>query len=208
MNAAEYKARKLAEAKRRGSVVYNPTFALPGWGPATLRWIEHASRGLRVLSPAPGRGHGWYVDSVCDDTTVPAVLQLPASPDGTRRYMAATSDPYNPDCYLTDCDLTDNPKTAAYWAQRLAERYAEFCREEDAKFQAEQQIADAKSTICELRVQHSRLVEEYRKSRAVFGDIPLMVNAARKSLRSLRADAAEAHKRIKRLTDNYWYAVQ
>lgn len=207
MNSTEYKALQLQRAKvRERTIRYNPPFKLEGWGPSTMRWIEHASDGLRVHR-APARDNCWYVDNCGDDTTTAHVLQLPSA-GGVLRYMGATSDPYNPDCFLTDGDVTDNIKEAAYWAQRLAERYAETCREDDAKFQAEQQIADAKESICGLREQHSRLVEEMRRSREILGDVPLLVNNARKGLRSLREDVAKAHKRIKQLTNNYWYAVQ
>lgn len=208
MNATEYKALQLKRAKARDATIrYNPRFKLAGWGPDTLRWIEHASDGLRVHK-APGREHGWYVDSTCDDATEPRVLQLPAARDGTLRYMAACTDPWNPDCYLTDCDLTDNLKQCAYWAQRLAERYAETCREDDAKFQAEQQVETAKETICGLREQHTRLVEELRRSRELAPEVPLIVNAARRTLHELRDEVRKAHKRIKELNSNYWYAVQ
>lgn len=208
MNSTEYKALQLKRAKARDATIrYNPPFKLRDCWPATYRWIEHASDGLRVHR-APGRDNCWYVDNCGAETTTAHVLQLPAGRDGTLRYMAATSDPYNPDCYLTDGDLTENMKEAAQWASRLAEHYSEQCREDDAKFQAEQQIEQAKEDICGLREQHSRLVEELRRSRAILGDVPLLVNNARKGLRSLREDVAKAHKRIKQLSDNYWYAVQ
>ena len=215
MNSTEYKALQLKRAKARDATIrYNPPFKLEGWGPATMRWIEHASDGLRVREAKTGGFRepvGYYVDHFFDETTVPYVLQLPAAPvKGVRceRYMAATSDPYNPDCYLTDGDIVDNMHDAIRWAHRLAERYAETCREDDAKFQAQQQIEQAKEYICGYRAEASRLVEELRRARSIAGDIPLIVNAARKQIAQLRSRVAEEHKRIKRLTDNYWYAVQ
>lgn len=215
MKASEYKARQVERTRANGQCIrYNPPFKLEGWGPGTMRWIENASGGLRVIN-VPERERslrnatGYYVDDF-GEVTVPHVLQLPAANvPGVRceRYMAAASDPYNADCYITDCDIADNLHDACQWAHRLAERYAEICREGDAKFQAESQIESLKEDICGYREQASRLVEEIRRARELTGDIPLIVLAARKQLKSLRDSVRAAHKRIDRLRDNFWYAV-
>jgi hypothetical protein len=207
VNASEYKARK-----RRPSIVYNPAFGLPIWGPPTLRWIENASDGLRVHAKREDRNGreptGWYCDHCCDSVTSATVLQLPAARDGTRRFMAACTDPYNHDLYLTDCDFTYDLRQAWDWAERLAEDYAEFCQEENAKFQAEQQIECARESICGLREQHTRTIEELRRLRdTIEFDAPLLTNAARQHLRSLRKEVSDAVELVRKLRDNPTYAV-
>jgi hypothetical protein len=41
-----------------------------------------------------------------------------------------------------DKDITDDPEIAARWADDMAEREAESCREEDERYQAEQQAEE------------------------------------------------------------------
>lgn len=201
MNSTEYKALQLKRAKARDKTIrYNPPFKLRAGWPATYRWIENASDGLRVIEPERRRsGYGYYVDNPCAEVTEPRIIKLPSHGPEEPLYMAACTDPYNEDCVLIDGDCTNELSTVTEWAYRLTEHYAEQCLEDDAKFQSEQQIEQLREDICEYRAEASRLVEEIRRARDLAGDIPLIVNAARKVLRQLRKDAGEAAKRIKAL---------
>lgn len=194
--------------KKQNSIIYNPAAQLEG-SRRTIRWIENASDGLRLVA-RPARGFrdgldGYYVDNFQDSVTVPAVLRLPSAPDGTARLLAATSDPWNPDCYLVDMDLETDERDAWHSACSLAEHYAESCREDDAKFQAEQQIDDARDEIKTARADCHKLAAELRSLDKALP--PGLCAAIRREIASHRAAVRGAVKSIRRLTAEPWTAV-
>lgn len=188
------------------SIIYNPAAQLEG-SRRTIRWIENASDGLRLVA-RPARGFrdgldGYYVNNFQD--SVPAVLRLPSAPDGTARLLAAASDPWNPDCYLVDMDLETDERDAWHSACSLAEHYAESCREDDAKFQAEQQIDDARDEIKTARADCHKLAAELRSLDKALP--PGLCAAIRREIASHRATVRGAVKSIRRLTAEPWTAV-
>lgn len=194
--------------KKQNSIIYNPAAQLEG-SRRTIRWIENASDGLRLVA-RPARGFrdgldGYYVDNFQDSVTVPAVLRLPSAPDGTARLLAATSGSWNPDCYLVDMDLETDERDAWHSACSLAEHYAESCREEDAKFQAEQQIDDARDEIKTARADCHKLAAELRSLDKALP--PGLCAAIRREIASHRATVRGAVKSIRRLTAEPWTAV-
>lgn len=194
--------------KKQNSINYNPAFQLEGsW--RTVRWIENASDGLRLVA-RPERGFrdgitGWYVDNFQDSVTVPAVLRLPSAPDGTARLLAATSDPWNPDHYLVDTDIETDERDAWHSAVSLAEHYAESCREDDAEQQAEMQIDDARDEIKSARADCHKLAAELRSLDKALP--PGLCAAIRREIASHRATVRGAVKSIRRLTAEPWTAV-
>ena len=192
--------------KKQNSIIYNPAFQMEG-SRRTIRWIEYASDGLRLVARPDVRYFetGYYVDNFQDSVTVPAVLRLPSAPDGTARLLAATSDPWNPDCYLVDMDLETDERDAWHSAVRLAEYYAESCREDDAKFQAEQQIDDARDEIKSARADCHKLAAELRSLDKALP--PGLCAAIRREIAVHRAAVRGAVKSIRRLTAEPWTAV-
>jgi len=121
------------------------------YGPATKdgRYVENASNGLRFIGAshevAKSIQHtGWYLseDNWPGETVHGGVWQLPAR-KGTPQYVGGYIAPYI-DEGATICftDITDDPITAAIWADRMAEREAETAREDDRAFREEQQRED------------------------------------------------------------------
>lgn len=175
----------------------------PEWTPDgtrdRLRWVENASRGLRVVGNVheikpdcrPLVDHyGWHLDPFGDgETCWGAVLQLP-SRAGARQYVPALWTSYDEDDrYTVDFhDVTDNLRDAIYAANRLAELYTEREREyqtiESAKLRAEEYRQEA----AELRAQHRRAVGDLRALRVLVapGNAPTACALLRDRLREMR----------------------
>jgi hypothetical protein len=174
---------------------------------------------------------GYYCDNFQDSTAVPALYVQEedcAQCDGSgtchdtergddncpecdgdgkkRNYFAAVRDPCNEGCAIVDFGAaTDDATEAARDAHALAERYAEDCREDDAKFQCEQQIEQACDDIRMARRKHSALIREWLA--ADVGEFVLVDNALSDACAALRRQVSKAHKRIKLLRNEPWLAV-
>jgi hypothetical protein len=106
----------------------------------------------------------------------------------------------------------------------MAEQYAEECKDHDAKFQAEQDIEQAKDAIALLRAEHSELCAEMRAaSRVQFrllepNDLPparllgeepsAICKALRAQLKGLQDAVRHEVKTIKERQENYHSAVE
>lgn len=176
-----------------------------------VRWIEHASRGLRVSaandciesSRSYRMPRGYYVDSFQSDTTAPAVIQMPAR-DGEPRYFAATSDPWNADCYIVAMDPYSDAAEAARAAHHIAESYAESCRDDDIRWHAERQIEECRETITRNRTKARALMAELRHGPRVGA---ATCDALREHVARLRAESRDARDRIETLIEEPWRAV-
>jgi hypothetical protein len=71
-----------------------------------------------------------------------------------------------------DLDTTDDPITAARWADSMAEREAESCREEDEKDQRQQQAEDLMKQIKGIRTSCLKLLRDMRPIRKGCHGIP------------------------------------
>lgn len=206
--------RKLGKPEWGGKhITYNPPWR-DGFGRG-CRTVENASRGLRITAELPRyeyrewRAAGWYVDNFQSDTTEQRAVQLPAR-GGTPQWFPACTDPGNNDCLIVDFANPESTlKDAWYSGGQLAERYAEACRGDDAKQNAEQETEQLRAEIAASRAKHTAFVREIRQARAA--GIPAGENvcsALRGALVRLRGDVAAARKRIAALADNYWLAVE
>lgn len=163
-----------------------------------LRWVNNAHE---ILPRSVERG--WYVDGFQSETTQGVVYRLPGG-----RFIAGASDPWNCDkagrgpCFIAR-DVFNDPEDAARFADRLAEQYGEFCREDDANQQAESQIEDAKDSIGQMREEIRSLVAGIRESSLS----PAICERLRKDIRNLRADMAKRWERIRLLTREPWQSV-
>lgn len=192
------------------------------------RWIEATETYMRDIGDAHQiirlRHTGYYTDSFHEAVVVGAVFQLPAR-RGVTQYVPAVRDPHNKGAALADfSNLTESKEDAARAADSMAERYAEDERDTDARYQAEQQIEDAKESISTARAQHSALAKELREAtRAQFDMLrpdftpsmeiyekrrPAICKAITDKLKSLRDIVHDEVRRIRRLRNDYWLAVE
>lgn len=140
------------------SVEYNPPNESNGF-----RWIEKASRGLRVSEISK---EGFYIDSFCSEYESPAVIQIPAR-KGVPQYLAAITDAYNDDCFLVDfSELFDEKEDAMRRAQGLTERHAEESREYDSAYQAGRTYAENLEVMGDLRKKALQILSGRREARS------------------------------------------
>jgi hypothetical protein len=218
--------------------VSNPEFK--AYGSERMRFVESDEKAIvREANDYLSRGHrniGYYTDNCQDQTAVPVVLrESEVCPDCESSGRIGTDDDedtcqkcdgegctytYVPgvrgpdDDEAAGCfdfaDTASDAKEAALRAHSLTERYAEDCRENDAKFQCAQQIESALESIKNARKQHSALI---RETKHVAGARYLgMASASYGTLKAARAalrrEVSQAHQRIKLLRDEPWRAVE
>jgi len=119
------------------------------------RWVRSC------VTVCDSTNHGWYTDGLQNETIEGVVLCFTRHGDGKDEeyfgesrgkgraiYMAGTQHSEWVGVTL-DLDTTDNPKTAARWADQMAEREAESCREEDEKWREEEAKAEAAELVVE-----------------------------------------------------------
>lgn len=147
---------------------------------------------------------GWYSDSFQDGLVIGRVLQLPSR---------GRSSCYVPGTYRTDCDGVtiypldsyDDARDCARAADGCAEHEAESAREYDAKERAQIEIDELRARIGDLRTDARALIRDIKRYRP---EGKAICNALRAQLRDIRNESHRAHKRIERLSDNYWLAVE
>lgn len=125
---------------------------------------------------------GWYTDEFCDETLTGVVLCFARhgapdidgngyEPKEKAIYMAGTRHS-SWDGVTLDLDTTDDIETAARWADSMAEREAKSCREEDAKYRAEQKACELQEQIAEARVKCLKLLRDMRPIRKCMAGLP------------------------------------
>ena len=146
------------------------------------RWVKDADQ------VATRQQHnGWYTDDFQDATLIGVVLcftrhglsdehgnyggNVPTEPKGRVIYMAGTRHS-DWDGVTLDLDTTDDPITAARWADSMAKREAESCREEDEKYQAEQKAEELMEQIKGIRTRCLKLLRDMRPIRKGCHGIP------------------------------------
>lgn len=199
------------------AIIYGPEWT-PDGTRDRYRWVENASRGLRIVGAVhdikpdwrPIVDHnGWYLDPFgYGDTVHGAVLQLPAR-NGEVRYVPAVADPDNSDCYLVNFhDATAELLDAVRWADGMAQQYAEREREYRLMESAELRAEELREEAGELRAKHSATVADMRALRELAPDAPTACTVLRESLRAMRKRAREALKEAARLTDEPWTLLE
>ena len=144
------------------------------------RWVKDADKVVNL------RYNGWYTDTDGRETLTGVVLCFTrhGMPDsngdnekGKQIYMAGT---YHSDWdgVTLDMDTTDCPVTAARWADKMAEREAESCREEDERYQNEQQAEELREQIVAARQACLKLLRDMRPIRKGMSAFPETVCAA------------------------------
>lgn len=190
-------------ATYRAPIRYNPA------NEKGRRWIENASRGLRVRSAESifraggcGRGYstGWYTDNDANETTIAHIVAIPGK-SGKPRYFAASSDPWNTGAYIVDFSSNyDNAEDAARGACQIAEWYSEECREGDMEYRAEQDIERAREEIADARAEHSAMIRE--RARAALAPYGVALDAMGQVCARARREVRAAVKVIRARRDN------
>jgi hypothetical protein len=145
------------------------------------RWVKDAS------DITPRLADGWYTDSDCDAQLIGVVVCMTRHGEGEDNYnthkakgrviyMAGTRHT-DWDGVTLDLDTTDDPDTAVRWADRMAEREAESCREADEEYQAEQKKIDLLRAIKRARQACLKLLRDMRPIRKGILHVPESVYA-------------------------------
>lgn len=128
------------------SIEYNPRFEAHGY--KHVRWVENASRGLRLVGFADEIARkegcwrsiqhtGWYTDDDGHFETYRGVVyQLPSHGDEKECYVYGYSDPNNDDCALLCFEIEGDKERAARYADQFAQAFAEAERDYNRAWQA------------------------------------------------------------------------
>lgn len=173
-----------------------------------LAFVEEGECGFRFVGASGKilsnlRHRGWYVDNFQDGVTQGVVYRLPHG-----RFVAGASGPWNCDKdgfgpFLMENAVFEDEEEAARQADRVAERYAEFCREDDLKEQAKVRIEDAKESIGNIREEIRSLVAGIRESTLAES----VCSQLRRDIRRLRREIHNEWKRIRTLETEPWRIV-
>lgn len=199
------------------TITYNPEWRpewSPKWSRDRYRWVENASRGLRVagyvdeITPPDWAGRrpmvdhkGWFLDDEildCREIARGVVLRLPHG-----RLVPAVEDPNNPDCYIV-CfgDATEDMRDVIRRADNMAKRYAEAERDYRTRDRAEMALSDTRERIGQARAEVHALAREMRELRDLRTDAPNICAVLRQRIASTRREVRNCVKRIKELRDN------
>jgi len=143
------------------------------------RWVKDAD------DVATRQRHkGWYTDNDCSETLIGVVLCFARHGTGENEEYFGGSRGKNKDIYMAgtrhsdwdgvtlDLDTTDDPITAAQWADSMAEREAESCREEDEHYQTKQKTKKLHKQIKNIRTRCLKLLRDMRPIRKGMHGIP------------------------------------
>jgi hypothetical protein len=118
-----------------------------------------------------------------------------------------------PATYHTDWDgatiyneFYDCKSDAANAADGYAERESEDCREDDAKYQAEQRIEDLKTELHDLNKETLALIADVKKQSDIFPKT--VCDLIRGRIEEAVERRADIFEKIEALEDNYWLAVE
>ncbi|MHB0965303.1 MAG: hypothetical protein ACYC36_02505 [Bellilinea sp.] len=158
---------------------------------------------------------GWYADEHCNDLLIGVVLCFtrhgdpdpdyvslgyPTKGKGRAIYMAGTRHS-SWDGVTLDLTITDDPDTAARWADSMAEREAESCREEDARYRAGERAKELVDDIRKARRACLTLLRDMRLNRAAGVEPPASIcTALRERVAEYRHEIRMHLKEIKELS--------
>ena len=162
-----------------------------------------------------GRVTGFYADSfqgemvkfgVCKLRCPKGVLYIPVTwrteCDGSTHYLGDCElVPKGADEYAHECAK----KEAAGSAEYYAEKEAEDCREDDAKYRAESDISEAKNRIHEINKKALALIAEIKKHGGFTNAICL---ALREKIGDYLEDRAAQFAIIAERENNFWSSVE
>ena len=157
---------------------------------------------------------GYYADNFQHELIKPYIVKIKTS----RGLLIAPAVAYS-DCdiatvYFSSAELVEKGgdiEAAAFdrarVADSIAERLAEQARDDDAKFQAEQQIEDLRAENLEARKEARGLIVAIRDQRVIGDIVAPICNALISEIKGLRAAIHRNNERINKLAADYWLAV-
>ena len=157
---------------------------------------------------------GYYCDNFQHELIKPCIVKLKTS----RGLLIAPAVAYS-DCdiatvYFSSAELVEKGgdiDAAAFdrarVADSIAERLAEQGRDDDAKFQAEQQAEDLKAENQQALKEARALIVAIRDQRAIGDIVAPICNALISEIKGLRAAIHRNNERINKLAADYWLAV-
>jgi hypothetical protein len=151
---------------------------------------------------------GWYCDTFQHQTIKAAVIsirhpqKLNTDNDSHVFYLAGTySEDYDGVTIYTD-KLFESQNSAAYYADRLAEKEAEQSREDDEKFHAEQKIEQLKADYHELNIDGLALIKEIKQAAGSF--TPHICATLKNEIMATVREKKQLLKSIKKLIEQPW----
>lgn len=207
--------RKNLDGFRRYPMAYggmwtNDGRTLPRHTDGTVHDSNFGGHGLRFVGASHSilsrlRHRGWYTDSFQSESCFGIVYRLPNG----RGFLAGYTDPWNsnkdgsgPHSLDWTCSYA-TPEEAARAGDSMAERYAEECREDDAKQQAEAAIEQEREDIKTARERFRHLAAGIRESRLA----PAVCDEMRSAIRGIRREIRDSVSRIRELQKDPWKAV-
>ena len=193
--------------KQPRSIEYNPASEMHHY--CGVRWVENASRGLRLVGWADEilslRHKGWYTEDNGWNGEVyrGVVYQLPAR-KGKPCFVYGYGDPDNDDCALV-CfgDVEDTKEAAARSADGFAERFADEARDYNRAWQAGRKYEDLAEEVTDARQKALTICRELRAASKVVTDTPTLCATLRETVFSLRRKINRIRRERKELLSDY-----
>lgn len=146
---------------------------------------------------------GYYMDNFYFRTLYPLVFRL----NHNRGFLIGHYEDDNGEVYIK-ADIYSDEWGAFMAAHSYCARYAEDCREYDAKYQAESQIEDLRAENKQARADIKALIAECRKACESLSDFPAIQASIKGGIKSSLRDLESNRQRIATLEPNYWSAVE
>jgi hypothetical protein len=189
-------------SKKIKTIEYGPVNSTYGY--SNVRWVENASRGLRLVGFADKivslNHHGWYTyDDGPYEIYRGVVYQLPTQHGGSTAFVYGYADPNNDDCALL-CfgDIEVSKEDAARSADRFAGIFAEHERDYHRASEAGRRYEWLAEQVKELRTEALTIGAEMRAARATKIAAPTIcatlrgqIMALYKRIQKIRLERAE-----------------
>jgi hypothetical protein len=158
--------------------------------------------------------YGYYTDNDARETYIPGVAKLHTSKGFVYIPLVSHSDWCGSFHYPQDAVFSSEENERVFIREALnlahhhAEKLAESALEDDAKFQAEQQIECLRDKISDARTAIKSLIAAIRVQRKTSTIESVICNALTEKIQTLRNAVSKYRETIAKLQNNYWYAVE
>lgn len=157
---------------------------------------------------------GYYADNFQDSLIKPYIVRIKTSKGLFLAPAIAYDNSDIATIYLSDGEFTkdhnldsDTSYTMARMADSIADIEAEKSRENDAKFQAENQADDLKAENLQARKEAHDLILAIKQQRKIGEIVTPICNALISEIKGLRVSIHQNNERISKLKDDYWQAI-
>lgn len=197
-----------ARKRTEKTIEYNPVCDPKHMhGYKNVRWVENASRGLRLVGFADKivriDHKGWYTDDEgVNDVYRGVVYQLP-SRGGEPQYVYGYADPCNDGCALLCFDAEMDKENAAHAADRFAEIFAEHERDYNRAWQAGRNYEELANEIIEARTEALKIAAEMRAAKKGRFEAPTICYTLRRNILALYRSIQTARAKRAELFDNF-----